>query len=253
MTSISIDFSTLKYNLYEVLNVSNTADIYKIKKNFIKLIKNYHPDKNSELEEDIYQHIILANQILLNQDSRIKYDNYISNKNNDFNELKEFFNKSINNSLIDNKKSFENNFLELNKKHGYDENINNTTIIDNFINFKSSRNKDITIEKNIFKSNDEFNNQFSNNKLNNGKFSNQIIEYNDLPYELSSYVIGESYINLADIDKLYIEDSILSSNFSSLDKAFSMHPQYYHLYDNNLKCEDKIKEYKLNTNKLLNN
>ena len=42
-----------------------------------KIIKNFHPDKNSELEEDIYYHIILANQVLLNKESRKKYDNFI--------------------------------------------------------------------------------------------------------------------------------------------------------------------------------
>ena len=64
--SIEIDFNTLKYNLYEILNVDINDDDKKIKKKFIHVIKNFHPDKNSELEEDIYYHIILANQILLN-------------------------------------------------------------------------------------------------------------------------------------------------------------------------------------------
>ena len=63
---MSIDFNTLKYNLYTILNVSNDADNVTIKTKFMKIIKNFHPDKNTELEEEIYYHIILANQVLLN-------------------------------------------------------------------------------------------------------------------------------------------------------------------------------------------
>jgi DnaJ-class molecular chaperone len=63
MSKIEIDFNNLKYNLYELLNVKQSDDSIKIKKKFMKVIKNFHPDKNSTLEEDIYYHIILANQI----------------------------------------------------------------------------------------------------------------------------------------------------------------------------------------------
>jgi DnaJ-class molecular chaperone len=71
MSKIEIDFNSIKYNLYEILNVTKDVDEQKIKKSFMKIIKNFHPDKNSELEEDIYYHIILANQILLNSDGSI--------------------------------------------------------------------------------------------------------------------------------------------------------------------------------------
>ena len=47
---------------------------------FLKIIKTFHPDKNSDLEEDIYYHIILAHQILIDKELRIKYDNFIENK-----------------------------------------------------------------------------------------------------------------------------------------------------------------------------
>jgi hypothetical protein len=48
---------------------------------------------NSELEEDIYYHIILANQILLNKESRKKYDEFINDTSDTFCELKDKFNK----------------------------------------------------------------------------------------------------------------------------------------------------------------
>jgi len=80
MSKIEIDFNNLKYNLYELLNVTPDADSSKIKKNFMKIIKNFHPDKNSDLEEEIYYHIILANQVLLDKESRKKYDEFISER-----------------------------------------------------------------------------------------------------------------------------------------------------------------------------
>ena len=54
MSKIEVDFNNLNYNLYELLNVSEDATEQTIKKNFIKITKTFHPDKNSELEEDIY-------------------------------------------------------------------------------------------------------------------------------------------------------------------------------------------------------
>ena len=92
---MEINFENLKYNLYELLNVSDSFNINLIKKNYIKLIKKFHPDKNSELEEDIYYHIILAGQILLNNNTKQKYDDYILNKHNNHNELKNNFSNHI--------------------------------------------------------------------------------------------------------------------------------------------------------------
>jgi curved DNA-binding protein CbpA len=245
-TTIEIDFSNLKYNLYEILNVSETANLKEIKKNFIKLVKNFHPDKNSKLEEDIYYHIMLANQILLNENYRKKYDNYINNYHNNFVDLKNNFKKNItknfNNQSID-IKTFSQTVYELNKKHGYDENLNFEKINEKFNLIKSNRNNnDIIIERNIFKSNDEFNDIFKNNKLNNGKFSHQIIEYSGRPDALSTYIFNEPYSNIYDIDKLYIDDSIQSPLFSSLDKAFVLHPELE--ISDSTSIENKIKNYK---------
>ena len=90
---MSIDFNTLKYNLYTILNVPNDADNVTIKTKFMKIIKNFHPDKNTELEEEIYYHIILANQVLLNKELRKNYDLFLDPNINTFNDLKESFNK----------------------------------------------------------------------------------------------------------------------------------------------------------------
>jgi curved DNA-binding protein CbpA len=241
MSKIEIDFNNLKYNLYELLNVNNDEDESKIKKNFMRIIKKFHPDKNSELEEDIYYHIILANQILLNKESRKKYDVYLQDKSEIFSELKESFNKTIKNQPTTDKKQnislFNNKVKELNEKHGYTENISGS-VIDKFDFIKENRT--INIEKENIKNMEEFNTKFNSYKV-DGKFKDQIIEYKDAPAELSTYVMGEQYTNLADIDKLYVDDSVQSSKYSSLDRAFTLQPNIKH---NNTDIKEKMREYK---------
>ena len=125
MSKIEIDFNSLKYNLYEILNVPRDVDDVKVKKSFMKIIKNFHPDKNSELEEEIYYHIIMSNQVLLNKDSRKKYDEFLAGSADTYTELKNNFNKNI--KEIEqyfpdkdlSQAQFANKLEELNKKHGY--------------------------------------------------------------------------------------------------------------------------------------
>ena len=229
--SIEINFDTIKYNLYEILNVQPDSDDTKIKKSFMRIIKQFHPDKNSELEEEIYYHIILANQILLNKESRKKYDAYLFNSASTFDELKSNFNKynkdqpNTLNKAPD-MASFNNKITELNNKHGFTQSLNNSeTVTDRYAKIKTSRElNDIKIDKIDIKSTKDFNKTFETNKV-QGLVGSAIIE---LPYdatqELSTFVSFDNYTNLADIDKLYIEDSIQSSKFSSLDRAFKLHP-----------------------------
>ena len=251
MSKIEIDFNNLKYNLYEILNVPSDSDEIKIKKSFMKIIKNFHPDKNSELEEDIYYHIILANQILLNKESRKKYDTFLFDRADTFGELKDSFNKTILNiekyfpDKDTSKNHFNSKFEELNKKHG----IVNTTsenITEKFNKIKASRsNQEFQVEIEDIKSNTEFNQKFNSHKSDGGKFKDMIVEYKGTPSELSTYVIGENYTNLADIDKLYVEDSVQCSKFSSLDRAFTLLPV---TKDVTIKTqEEKMKEYQNQT------
>lgn len=242
MSKIEIDFNNLNYNLYELLNVQNDATEQTIKKNFIKVTKTFHPDKNSDLEEDIYYHIVLANQILTNKDLRIKYDLYLKEVAETFNDLKNNYNK-FNKSFTgpDEKQStqvFKKINEELNNKHGYNNN-NNDKIIDRFNKVKESRDmEEMKIEKEDIKNSKEFNIKFNNNKL-SGKYKDQIIEYKG---ELTTYNGNDTYTNLADIDKLYIEDSILTNKYSSLDKAFTIQPIIE--WNNTKTIEEKMNEYK---------
>ena len=251
MSKIEIDFNSIKYNLYEILNVNKDADELKIKKSFMKIIKNFHPDKNSELEEDIYYHIILANQILLNKESRKKYDNFINDSSDTYFELRDNFNKTIKNvdENIPNKGESINLFNykinELNKKHGYDNNLDSISITERFNNVKEKRQvNEIKINKENFIDTKDFNNKFENNKI-DGKHKSQIIEFSGTPTELSTYVVGENYTSLADIDKLYLEDSIQSSKYSSLDRAFTLQPVIKN--NSNISYDDKMKDYQKET------
>jgi DnaJ family protein A protein 5 len=239
----SIDFTSFKYNLYDILNVKSDATINIIRKNFIKIIKNYHPDKNSELENDIYNHIIFANQILTNIDLRNKYDNFINSTIKNFVELKDNFNNNIDNININSKSSFDIENDRLNIKHKYNIDNNNSNIYNKFENINNIRNSDdYNIKKENIKNNNDFNKIFLVNKSTNGKFSNQIVEFKGLPSELSSYIIGNEYTLVSDIEKLYIEDSIQHIDFTSLDNAFILHPEI--LYNNDDKnYNNKIKKY----------
>ncbi len=248
MSKIEIDFNSLKYNLYEILNLTRDADDIKIRKSFMKLIKNFHPDKNSDLEEEIYQHIILSNQILLNKDSRKKYDEFLAGRADTFVELKDSFNKNlkeIEQYFPDKDNShaqFTSKFEELNKKHGYTAESNSLSVMERFEKAKEKRSNDeIKIEKEDIRDEKDFNNRFELNKT-DGKFRDQIVEFHGAPGELSTYVAGEHYTSLSDMDKLYLEDSIQSNRYSSLDRAFTLHPVVANP-DVNKSLEERMKEY----------
>ena len=278
---MSIDFNTLKYNLYTILNVSNDADNVTIKKKFMKIIKNFHPDKNTELEEEIYYHIILANQVLLNKEMRKKYDLFLDPHINTFIDLKESFNKmnkdinttSSNTGSLSKKsldfsdnlagekvktfspgsiKEFTDKCDLLNKKHNTlldTTKLDTESIMERLERITQERNN-IKIIKEDIKDDKDFNNKFNNNKI-DGKLKDQIIEYNPSS-DLATYTSQENYTNIDDIDKLYVEDTIQSTKFSSLNRAFLLHPNVLE-QDDKKSLDEKIKDYqkqsKLITNK----
>ena len=255
---MSIDFNTLKYNLYTILNVPNDADNVTIKTKFMKIIKNFHPDKNTELEEEIYYHIILANQVLLNKELRKNYDLFLDPNINTFNDLKESFNKmnkdmnttSSNSSSNKNSgsiKEFTDKCELLNKKHNAvldSSKLDNVVVMERLEKIKQERNN-IKIVKEDIKDDKDFNNKFNNNKI-DGKFKDQIIEYN-ASSDLATYINHNNYTNIEDIDKLYVEDTIQSTDFSSLNRAFLLHPTTLNI-DDKKSLDDKMKEYKKQSN-----
>lgn len=73
--------------LYEILGVSETATSEEIKKAYRKLAKEHHPDTNSDWTEEekkmhaeIFSKITNAYEILINENSRKKYDEKIKEK-----------------------------------------------------------------------------------------------------------------------------------------------------------------------------
>jgi curved DNA-binding protein CbpA len=206
-----MEFDKLKYNLYEILGISETATEHKIKKAFKNLILHFHPDKNNKTEEEIYYTIMTANQILTNKEMRKKYNEFLHKPFDSHNELKNKYNKIENNEVIkvskdEASKIFETKFKELDKKHYQDKPYLD---YDAFVN---SRKVEANIPyENIKKS--EF----------NQIFENKIIPVVD-NLKLSNYDFNENYTSL-DIafNNLYIEGcNINTSKFSSLDSAFSI-------------------------------
>ena len=309
---MSIDFNTLKYNLYTILNVSNDADNVTIKKKFMKIIKNFHPDKNTELEEEIYYHIILANQVLLNKEMRKKYDLFLDPNINTFIDLKESFNKmkaintapsnsgslhsravqgssssnacggsiskksldfsdnlagekvktfspgslhsravqgsSTSNACGGSIKEFTDKCDLLNKKHNVVLDTDTESIMERLERITQERNN-IKIIKEDIKDDKDFNNKFNNNKI-DGKLKDQIIEYNPSS-DLATYTSQENYTNIDDIDKLYVEDTIQSTKFSSLNRAFLLHPNVLE-QDDKKSLDEKIKDYQKQSNIITN-
>jgi curved DNA-binding protein CbpA len=252
---MSIDFNTLKYNLYTILNVSNDADNVTIKKKFMKIIKNFHPDKNTELEEEIYYHIILANQVLLNKESRKNYDLFLDPNINTFIDLKDSFNKikdinttpSNSNSI----KEFTDKCDLLNKKHNAvldTIKLDTESIMERLERITQER-SNIKIVKEDIKNEKDFNSKFNNNKI-DGKLKDQIIEYNPSS-DLATYTGQENYTNIDDIDKLYVEDTIQSTKFSSLNRAFLLHPNIIE-QDDKKSLDEKIKDYQKQSNIITN-
>ena len=81
--NIQINFSDLKFNLYELLNVPTNSPKNKIKKAYRNLVIQFHPDKNTNVEEEIYYHLTLANQILTSDVLRKKYDTWLKDEDNE--------------------------------------------------------------------------------------------------------------------------------------------------------------------------
>ena len=125
---IEINFEGLKFNLYELLGVSADASEKKIKKSYRKLIIKFHPDKNNIIDDEIYNHLTLANQVLTSSELRAKYDEWLKSsmaENGGHDTLKKNFekkSKDINNyipSLPDDAKlSYYEKIKNLDSKHG---------------------------------------------------------------------------------------------------------------------------------------
>jgi curved DNA-binding protein CbpA len=222
-----MNFENLKFNLYEILNISPDAPENKIRKAYKNLILNFHPDKNSSIEEDIYYHIITANQVLTNSENRAKYNDFLNKLQDTHDDLKKKFTKvkeefkQIIPESKDSLKEFNNKFSQLEQKHLNNYNETNKTM-DAFAKLLQERDKLIEIPKEDIKSTDDFNSKFEN-RVYTGNFNDQLIPVSE-KMELSTININDNYTSL-DIafDNLYIDGGgINTSKFSSLESAFKI-------------------------------
>lgn len=252
MAEITINFDTLKFNLYEILNVQNTASETKIKKAFRNLIMNFHPDKNSDAEEEIFQHIIIANQVLSNKDMRKKYDNFLNKieftheelkktfKNNDISTTKE----DIIKTKEDAKVKFDYKIKELTKKH-----VNDFVEIDTNSKYQKmlqERETSIDIIKEYIVDTNDFNNKFEN-KILSKNFGDQIIPVNE-DMRLSTFNVNDNFTSLdVAFDNLYIDGGGISTNkYTSLDAAFKIQSIDLNVPETNI--TDALERYKKATN-----
>jgi len=207
-----MNFDNLEYNLYNIVNCEHNENEKNIKKKIIKLLKFFHPDKNSKLEDRIYFHIITANEILLDTNKRQEYDLYLIQKHKDYSELINTFKTENALYFTQNKDEAIINFNKknesLNKFHNY--NNNEMLLIDNdyLNNIIKSRNI-IQIEKNEIKSNEEFNKQFDIIKKqvfnsNNNNNSTEIIPLNSN---------STDDLLLDNFNKLYIDNNNINTTF----------------------------------------
>jgi curved DNA-binding protein CbpA len=265
MSLVTVDFSKLKFNLYNVLGVDKNDDETKIKKAFRKLIINSHPDKNNDTDEDMYYHIITANQILTNTENRASYDSYISQISDTHDDLKTKYNKLSNDSILNTKSKeeceieFAEKFKELEKKHlkiienKIDDDKCSEKLKNKYNKLLEKRNNEINIIQEQFKSVDDFNDRFEDRIINNN-FSDQLIPA-DINLDLSTYNINSNY-TLLDIaygdDNLYIKGGgITTSTYSDLDSAFKLQPITMKNYKEK-SIEEQIKEYNSFTDNLPN-
>lgn len=243
---MNTDFNKLEFNLYELLNLEQNCNTTDVKKKFRKIVKKFHPDKISKLEEKIYYNITLAHQILSNEKKKLEYDTWLNNKN--FQSLKTNFNNSdVESYFPKNKMEANKSFIENSKKllerHGKIDEDNRTFDI-RINNLNQKRNNLKVPDRMNFRDTDDFNNNFIDIKK-NGISGENIICYDNeeiVPYQKMKKNIG--YMNLKDFDKLYVEDTVEAINFTSLDRAFKLQP---YLKEKNNNISKSISEYENQT------
>lgn len=251
----NINFNDLEFNLYELLNVKNNADAIKIKKSYKKLIIQFHPDKCTDLEENIFYNITLAYQILKDKNLKKKYDIWLNKPNSEKSqiELKNNFLKESNNmksyfpSLPQEARiNYDRKIKDLEKKHGIIEN-DSIPLKDKYNSKVYDRHNLKNVKKEKFNNETQFNNKFIHRKKK--QFKNVDNKKKEIIcYQMTQ--ISKNYASVKDYNKLYSNESVQNDEFSSLDNAYLMHPELLH--NNSVSSKKKLKKYKKQTKELQN-
>lgn len=253
---VTINFNELKFNLYEVLGLTNEASESRIKKSYKKLLIELHPDKNPDSNEEIFNHIIIANQVLGNPILRKDYDNYLKEKDNKIlhTDLKNNFDTVIKDvdKLFPIKeeatKKFKTKIEELNNMHGVTCDLDSKNVMGQYEQLKKMRDLNISIPQEKISNRDDFNQKFESRK-DTGTFNTQIISVNPNS-TLGTYQPNDALVGIGDYSKLYLEDNVSTGSYTSLNMAFKIQK-----FDSNISeksVKEKMEEYKNQTNQYNN-
>lgn len=253
---VTINFNELKFNLYEVLGLTNEASESRIKKSYKKLLIELHPDKNPDSNEEIFNHIIIANQVLGNPILRKDYDNYLKEKDNKIlhTDLKNNFESVIKDveKLFpikeDATKKFKTKIEELNNMHGVTCDLDSKNVMGQYEQLKKMRDLNISIPQEKISNRDDFNQKFESRK-DTGTFNTQIISVNPNS-TLGTYQPNDALVGIGDYSKLYLEDNVSTGSYTSLNMAFKIQK-----FDSNISeksVKEKMEEYKNQTNQYNN-
>jgi len=254
---VSINFADLKYDLYQILGLSKEASDNRIKKMFKKLILELHPDKNKDAEkDDLFQHVIIANQVLTNAQLRKDYDAFLeeSSKKDSFLDLKNNFDSQIKEMdkffpvKEEAKSLFTNKIEELNKKHGFNSENDSKDIMNQYNKVKSNRKSQINIPQERISNTKDFNAKFENKKE-SGIFGEQLIVANP-NNNLGTYQPNDGLATIGDYSNLYAEDTVSTGAYTSLDMAFKIQKINTDVKEKSLK--ERMDEYKNQTTHFTN-
>ncbi len=204
----NIEFNNLEFNLYELLNVSIDSTSDEIKKQFRRIVKMFHPDKITDVEEKIYYNITLANHILSNPETRIKYDKWLLESHKSHSTLKDHFKheqeiikKSLPQTQEEAQIEFQKNFELLGKRHGeFTEDKRN---LQSIYKDKEKERMAVKIEKEDFSDMDQFNLTFRERKK-NGTYSTTLVKRET---EIQPFNFGSTnYSELKNTDNIYVKD-----------------------------------------------
>lgn len=229
---IEINFDQLSYNLYNLLNVKNKCSEKSIKKAYRKLIISYHPDKIGEnYDEEIYNHLTIANQVLTNDVLRKKYDDWLESfeVEKSHEDLKSnYLNNYDPKTEVKHDKSFGDFSQELNLKHGFSGNDDFLTAEDLSKKVKDYQNQkdnvDFKISFEEISDNSDFNNRFSNRK-DDGTLEKQLIKIdNKEVMEINKSEIGDNYLSISNYGLLYSNDGVDTDSYASVNGGFNLLP-----------------------------
>ena len=251
---IEINFDELKFNLYDLLGVSKDASTKKIKKALRSLIVKFHPDKNDVIDDEIYNHLTISNQVLTNDQLRKKYDDWlksyeVSQSHENLKEKSMQYLKKEEKPIIN--YSFGQMEDQLNRKHGYlsEDNIpmDESSYNRKFSEIQSEM-KTLglnTISKEDFRGSNDFNSKFSNRKV-DGNLKNQIIKVDKKSeiMELNNKEVGDKYLSINNYEMLYSNDGVDTNDYASLEQGFNLLPNEGDLTNNkNSRSKNSFSSY----------